>query len=39
MKELAETIKPCSSLLLVLMRKATPDKVPEELKETGLPAG
>ena len=35
MKELAETMKPDSSVLFVLVRKATPDKVLEELKGTG----
>jgi uncharacterized membrane protein len=35
MKELAETLKPGSSTLFVLVRKATPDKVLEELKGTG----
>ena len=34
-KELAETLKPGSSTLFVLVRKATPDKVLEELKGTG----
>jgi uncharacterized membrane protein len=32
MKELAETFKPGSSALFVLVRKATPDKVLEQLK-------
>jgi uncharacterized membrane protein len=32
MKELAETVKPGSSALFVLVRKATPDKVLEQLK-------
>jgi len=35
MKELAEAMKPGSSTLFVLVRKATPDKVLEELKGTG----
>ncbi|HXQ02644.1 MAG TPA: DUF1269 domain-containing protein, partial [Candidatus Udaeobacter sp.] len=35
MKELAATITPGSSTLFVLVRKATPDKVLEELKGTG----
>jgi uncharacterized membrane protein len=35
MKELAGTLKPGSSVLFVLVRKATPDKVLEELKGTG----
>src|SRR5690349_9409587 len=35
MKELAETMKPGSSTLFVLVRKATPDKVLEELQGTG----
>jgi uncharacterized membrane protein len=35
MKELAETMKPNSSALFVLVRKATPDRVLEELKGTG----
>ena len=35
MKELAETLAPGSSALFVLVRKATPDKVLEELKGTG----
>jgi uncharacterized membrane protein len=35
MKELAETLTPGSSALFVLVRKATPDKVLEELKGTG----
>jgi uncharacterized membrane protein len=35
MKELAATMKPGSSALFVLVRKATPDKVLEELKGTG----
>ena len=32
MKELAETFTPGSSALFVLVRKATPDKVLEQLK-------
>jgi uncharacterized membrane protein len=32
MKELAETFKPGSSALFVLVRKATPDKVLDQLK-------
>ena len=35
MKELAATMTPGSSSLFVLVRKATPDKVLEELKGTG----
>ena len=35
MKELAETMKTDSSVIFVLVRKATPDKVLEELKGTG----
>ena len=35
MKELADTLQPGSSALFVLVRKATPDKVLEELKGTG----
>jgi uncharacterized membrane protein len=35
MKELAETLTPGSSALFVLCKKATPDKVLEELKGTG----
>src|SRR5262249_23122076 len=35
MKELAETMKPGSSTLFVLVRKATPDKVLEEMQGTG----
>jgi uncharacterized membrane protein len=35
MKELAETMKSGSSTLFVLVRKATPDKVLEEIKGTG----
>jgi uncharacterized membrane protein len=35
MKELAATMKPGSSTLFVLVRKATPDKVLDELKGTG----
>jgi uncharacterized membrane protein len=35
MKELAETMKPNSSTLFVLVRKATPDKVLDEIKGTG----
>lgn len=35
MKELAETMNAGSSVLFVLVRKATPDKVLEELKGTG----
>ncbi|MDY0042737.1 MAG: DUF1269 domain-containing protein [Desulforhabdus sp.] len=35
MKELAESMNPGSSVLFVLVRKATPDKVLEELKGTG----
>lgn len=33
MKELGETFQPRTSALFVLVRKATPDKVLEELKE------
>lgn len=35
MKELSECLKPGSSALFVLVRKATPDKVIEELQGTG----
>jgi uncharacterized membrane protein len=35
MKELAATMTPGSSTLFVLVRRATPDKVLEELKGTG----
>jgi len=35
MKELAGQMKPNSSVLFILVRKATPDKVLEELKGTG----
>jgi uncharacterized membrane protein len=35
MKELADTMKPKSSVLFVLVRQATPDKVADELKGTG----
>jgi len=35
MKDLAATLTPNSSALFVLVRKATPDKVLEELKGTG----
>jgi len=35
MKELAESMKPNSSVLFVLVRKATPDKVVEELQKYG----
>jgi uncharacterized membrane protein len=35
MKELAATLKPGSSVLFVLVRKATPDKVLDELQGTG----
>jgi uncharacterized membrane protein len=35
MKNLADTMKPNSSALFVLIRKATPDRVLEELKGTG----
>ena len=35
MKELAGTMKPGSSVLFVLVRKSTPDKVLEEVKGTG----
>lgn len=35
MKDLATTLKPGTSALFVLVRKATPDKVLEELKGTG----
>src|SRR5262249_47419005 len=34
-KELAETMKPGSSTLFVLVRKVTPDKVLDEVKGTG----
>jgi len=34
-KELASTMKPGSSVLFVLVRKATPDKVLDEVKGTG----
>jgi uncharacterized membrane protein len=34
-KELATTMKPGSSVLFVLVRKATPDKVLDEVKGTG----
>lgn len=34
-KDLADTMKPNSSALFVLVRKATPDRVLEELKGTG----
>ena len=34
MKELASTMEPNGSVLFVLVRKATPDKVLEELKGT-----
>lgn len=37
MKELAATMTPGSSTLFVLVTKATPDKVLEELKGTGGP--
>jgi uncharacterized membrane protein len=35
MKELSETMKPGSSVLFILVRRATPDKVLEEIKGTG----
>ncbi|MFH0826186.1 MAG: DUF1269 domain-containing protein [Pseudomonadota bacterium] len=35
MKQLAETMQPDSSALFILVRRATPDKVLEELKGTG----
>ena len=35
MKELAATMKPGSSVLFVLVRKVTPDKVLEEIKGSG----
>jgi uncharacterized membrane protein len=35
MKDLATTLSPNSSVLFILVRKATPDKVLEELKGTG----
>lgn len=35
MKKLAEGLKPNSSVLFVLVRKATPDKVVEEIKRFG----
>ena len=35
MKELAETMKPGSSVLFALVRSASPDRVLEELKGTG----
>jgi uncharacterized membrane protein len=35
MKELAATMQPGSSTLFVLVRKATPDKVLDELKGSG----
>jgi uncharacterized membrane protein len=35
MKELAATLRPGSSVLFVLVRKATPDKVLEEIAGTG----
>src|SRR5215831_11785526 len=35
MKELAQTMKPGSSTLFVLVRKVTPDKVLDEIKGTG----
>jgi uncharacterized membrane protein len=35
MKELSETMTPGSSVLFVLVRKATPDRVLDELKGTG----
>jgi len=35
MKDLAATLKPNSSVLFVLVRKVTPDKVLEELAGTG----
>ena len=35
MKDLAANMQPGNSILFVLVRKATPDKVLEELKGTG----
>lgn len=35
MKQLAETMQPETSVLFILVRRATPDKVLEELKGTG----
>ncbi len=35
MKQLAETMQPATSMLFILVRRATPDKVLEELKGTG----
>lgn len=35
MKKLAQTLKPGSSALFILVRKATPDKVLEEIRGTG----
>ena len=35
MKDLSDTLKPNTSALFVLVRKATPDRVMEELKGTG----
>ncbi len=35
MKELAETMQPGTSVLFILVRRATPDKVLEELKGSG----
>ena len=35
MKKLAESLQPSSSVLFVLVRKATPDKVVEEIKQFG----
>ena len=35
MKDLAATMKPATSTLFVLVRKATPDKVLDEIKGTG----
>ena len=35
MKDLADTMQPESSALFVLARKATPDKVLDEIKGTG----
>ena len=35
MKELAETMKPNSSVLFALVRKVSPERVLEELKGTG----
>jgi uncharacterized membrane protein len=35
MKELGETMRPGTSTLFILVRRATPDKVLEELKGTG----